>query len=137
MTHIYYKGGYKYQLMEDYSVDTAFRLADDIASEFIVLTRKGRLTIKRGYAWDGPTGALFNSPDFMRGPLVHDALYQLMREQLMDCKVCRQPADELLRLICREDGMGRARARWIYWVVRVLAESAAEPVSCRPILKAP
>lgn len=63
----------------------------------------------------------------MRGSLVHDALYQLMRERHLDYKEHRQYADELLRDICLEDGMSRVRAWWVYQAVHIFAEMAARP----------
>jgi hypothetical protein len=62
----------------------------------------------------------------MRGSLVHDALYQLMREGLLDPEQWREPADSLLRAICREDGMSAIRAWWVYKGVRLGGSSAAK-----------
>ena len=41
----------------------------------------------------------------MRGALVHDALYQLMRLKQLDYEQYRDRADEVLRDLCKEDGM--------------------------------
>ena len=50
----------------------------------------------------------------MRGPLVHDALYQLMRLEELDYKTDRKYADQLLKKICRGDGMSAFRAWYVY-----------------------
>ena len=86
MECISYKKGYKYQLVEAYTVKISIRPKKSVASpsEFIVLTADGLLTINKGYAWDGPSGPALDTCNFMRGSLVHDALYQLMREKLLD-----------------------------------------------------
>lgn len=73
----------------------------------------------------------------MRGSLVHDALYQLMRERHLDRALHRAAADRILRDICRQDGMGRLRAAWVYWGVRRFADPAADPANDRPAITAP
>ncbi|MGH7536144.1 MAG: DUF1353 domain-containing protein, partial [Gemmatimonadales bacterium] len=78
---IQYRTGYKYQLAADYTVLLAFGPAENIKTEYICFVRslqgRGYLTVKEGYAWDGPSGPTVDTKDFMRGSLVHDALYQL------------------------------------------------------------
>ncbi len=63
--------------------------------------------------WDGPSGLTIDTPNFMRGSLVHDTLYQLLRNELIEQK-WRDEADEELRRICREDGMSKICANWVY-----------------------
>ena len=55
MEYIFYKKGYKYQLDADYSTNIPVRPDSDINSDYIVLSSEGGLTIKKGYAWDGPS----------------------------------------------------------------------------------
>ena len=75
---------YKYQLMKKgYTCQVNIRKIS-AKTAFIQLTAKGKLTIKRGYAWDGPSGPTIDTKTFMRGSLVHDALYQLMRLKVLD-----------------------------------------------------
>ena len=62
----------------------------------------------------------------MQGSLVHDALYQLMRECVIE-QSQRKIADEILRKICREDGMSKIRAWWVYQGVRIGGASSANP----------
>jgi len=136
MKSIRYRDGYKYQLAEDFSIRTPFRPERDIETEFIILRRDGQLLIRRGYAWDGPSGPTFDSPSSMRGSLVHDALYQLMRLGLLPIS-CRPAADDLLYKLCVEDGMWRWRA-WLWRrEVRKFAAFAASPSSTREVKVAP
>jgi len=114
---IAYKEGYKYQLDRDYLIFVPIWPDRDIYSDFIGLRADGLLRIKKGYAWDGPSGPAIDTRNFMRGSLVHDALYQLMREHGLDPKH-REVADLILRAICREDGMTEIRAWWVYTGVR-------------------
>ncbi|HUS89668.1 MAG TPA: hypothetical protein VMW91_10000, partial [Desulfosporosinus sp.] len=72
--------GYKYLLEEPeiVEIDSQVEVADHdyftIAFNYIV--------IHKGYAWDGPSGPTFDTPNFMLGSLVHDVFYQAMREGL-------------------------------------------------------
>lgn len=120
--------GYKYQSMEDYTIKIDVKPPREVETRFIDLTKEGELTVKKHYAWDGPSGPTFDTANFMRGSLVHDALYQLMRDKYIDQKH-RKYADMLLREHCREDGMGSVRAWYVYWAVRLFAAGAAKPAS--------
>jgi hypothetical protein len=117
---------YKYVLFETYTILTPIRPDHDLNYYYIELLQTGQLTIAADYAWDGPSGPAFDTRNFMRGSLVHDALYQLMRLGALDAAACRKPADELLRKICLEDGMSSLRAWWVYTGVRVGAAGAAK-----------
>ena len=137
MEYISYKKGYKYQLNEDYSTDIPVKPDSDINSDYIVLSSEGGLTIKKGYAWDGPSGPTIDTLNFMRGSLVHDALYQLMREGGLDNGDYRESADRLLQQMCREDGMSSIRAWWVYKGLRFGGGPAADPANKKPVVKAP
>ncbi len=83
------------------------------------------LQIKKGYCWDGPSGPTIDTDNFMRGSLFHDGWYQLMREYGSFYFQWRDDADRLLQRICREDGMSRLRAQWVYWGVKTFGRRAA------------
>ncbi len=74
-----YSGGYKYQLRRDIKVRVSIRQPRDIVTRFIKLTPDGYLTVRLGYASDGPSGPTVDTKTIMRGAFVHDALYQLIR----------------------------------------------------------
>lgn len=120
--------GYKYSLLEAYRFETGFTLPAAVASPhgWVKMSRTGRLTLKKGYAWDGPSGPTLDTKDFMRGSLVHDGLYQLMREKRLSRRL-RKRTDELLWMLCLEDGMPKARANYVYHAVRAFGASAARP----------
>lgn len=132
---IRYSEGYKYQLVETYLIEIGIRPVADIVTPFIKLNRDGMLAIMAGYAWDGPSGPTFDTKNFMRGSLVHDALYQLMREQHLDPDMYRLIADKTLVAICKADGMSSIRAAWVYAGVRFGGERPASRKT--PILEAP
>lgn len=137
MKCIAYNGGYKYQLKQEYTVTIGIRPQTAIDTEYIDLDTDGRLTIAEGYAWDGPSGPTIDTLTFMRGSLVHDALYQLMREQRLDHVLHREAADRTLQQICIEDGMWSVRAWLVYYAVRLFADPAADPSARRPLTLAP
>ena len=122
--------GYKYQVMEDYIIKidlTPIQALRRELTKFLSLSPAGVLTIKKYYAWDGPSGPTIDTGDFMRGSLVHDALYQLMRESVLDYRVHRQRADAILRELCLQDGMCTFRAWYVYQAVHIFAEGGARP----------
>ena len=118
---------YKYQLMKDYQTNIDINADKDIDKGIIILTTDGRLTIKEHYAWDGPSGPTIDTKNFMRGSLVHDVLYQLMREKDLPYKDFRKDADDLLKKNCLEDGMSRLRAWYVHKSVRIFGEKNARP----------
>lgn len=118
-SRIKYRDGYKYQLLEDYTVEINIR-GQNIDHPFIKLDPSGLLTIKTGYAWDGASGPARDTKNFMRGSLVHDALYQLMREEHLDHKF-REEADLTLKSIIREDGMNWFSAWAVFIAVDLFA----------------
>jgi hypothetical protein len=114
---------YKYQLLENYSVK--IEINKEVSNNFIKLSLDGVLFIKQYYAWDGPSGPTIDTKSFMRASLVHDALYQLMREGKLDRKIDRETADKVLKRICLEDGMNIIRATYSYYAVRWFGASTA------------
>jgi len=134
--------GWKYRTTEEYQVQTPIKPERDVSSsgEYVRLMSDGLMVIKKGYAWDGPSGMLV--PDLlslMRASLVHDAFYQLSREGLIDLSQ-RDEVDELFRGHCIEDGTFVWLANFGHWGVERWGEKHARP---RPedegpeILKAP
>lgn len=137
MKCISYKKGYKYQLTADYETHIHIKPSEFIDTEYLSLTPEGKFTIKKGYAWDGPSGPTVDTLNFMRGSLVHDALYQLMREQHLDNDIHRVLADRLLQKMCKEDGMFSIRAWWVYQGVRLCGGPAADPANKKSVITAP
>lgn len=129
-----YRGGYKYQLAASERFQTGIPAVCN--TKFMVMDGMGGLDVLAGYAWDGPSGITLDTASFMRGSLCHDALYQLMREGVIDVS-WRARADQLLREICLQSGMWPARAWWVYHAVRRHGEASALPKNARPVLYAP
>ncbi|HGF5283826.1 TPA: hypothetical protein ACF376_003024, partial [Vibrio parahaemolyticus] len=51
-------------------------------SSYLSLSEQGLLTIKKGYSWDGVSGPAIDTRNLILVSLVHDELYQFMREEL-------------------------------------------------------
>ena len=73
----------------------------------------------------------------MRGSLVHDALYQLVRERHFDHDTNRKAAGRLLQKLCKEDGMASVRAWVVYHGVRLFGDPFADPANEKPVVWAP
>lgn len=137
MSQIHYRGGYKFQIVQDYSVSTPIIPDADVRTDYIELDLAGELIVRKGYAWDGPSGPTIDTRNFMRGSLVHDALYQLMRQREISKDRWRDEADRLLRSMCRADGMSAIRAWWVYLGVRKFGDPSASPENRKKVRRAP
>lgn len=148
LRRIIFREGYKYQLGDTYEhpLPDEFVHARPVEYPFYAIRPDGpnrKLVVKAGYAWDGPSGPTIDSLTFIRGSLVHDVLYQILREKVIPHIVrcpgydfdVRKWADEELARICREDGMSRFRARYVLWAVRTFG--AESSVTGRPWKQAP
>ena len=133
---IKYRGGYKYQLHEDAVFQLRLTVKEDIDTHFINLTVDGVLKVRKGYAWDGPSGPTIDTKNSMQGSLVHDALYQLMRMKLLSHGY-RFMADMELERICIEDGMRKLRAGIWRRAVNWFAKKSSMPDNKRVIYTAP
>ncbi|OGN99825.1 MAG: hypothetical protein A2Y90_02195 [Chloroflexi bacterium RBG_13_52_12] len=116
----------KYKLEETISISIGLIPPGDVSRYKISLSKDGNLTIRERYTWDGPSGPTLDTKNFMRASLVHDALYQLMRLGDLDSDKFRKSADQVMRILCRQDGMNVFRAWYVYWAVRLFAKGAAK-----------
>ena len=132
---IAYRSGYKYQLAEGYEGQTSIMPPTVVTTDYITLTTQGRLAIRAGYAWDGPSGPAIDTSTFMRASLEHDALCQLVRLGLLPRVWIPQVHDQL-KQTCLADGMMRVRAAWVRWAMR-FADPATRPSGERPVRYAP
>lgn len=134
---IKYKSDYKYQLAEDYKVMVSIKPTSLLISDYIELDTHGNLLIKKGYAWDGPSGPVKDTHENMRGSIVHDALYQLMREGKLSTRTHRKAADQIFKDICKEDGVSAIRASAYYKALQKFGRPAASPENKKLVCRAP
>ena len=121
---ILYQKGYDYRIQNDYhhQLPQPF-FGHTVNTQFIDLSPDGMLTIRKGYASDGPSGPTIDTKTFMRGAFVHDALYQLMREGHLPREL-KNDADRELQRWCIADGMWKIRAWWVYRGVKKFGTSS-------------
>ena len=132
-----YTSGYKYQVYEDFSVHTiglwAVKRKVVTQGGFIELC-DGLLTIRKGYAWDGPSGPTWDTRSAMRGSCAHDAIYQLIRAGLLPTKPSRRRADLLFWELIRCAGLVSSvrQTRIVFQPSRLAASSVALPATTIP-----
>lgn len=118
---------WKYQTMAPYGHDTGIT-GYEIHTDWLKLDKEGYLLVRAGYCWDGASGPTWDSPCSMRGSLVHDSLYQLIRLGLLPLSF-KDEADMLFRDICIEDGMFSLRAHIWYQAVKCFGAGSCVPGS--------
>ena len=149
------KDGYKYQLIEEWECtfilkSSSFSISKGVSRslkflEFRVVEDSEensddnshyKLVVRHEYAWDG-LSYFWDSSSSMRGSLVHDALYQLMRESVLSTTKDRPTADKILRDLCVQDGMWEFKAWLIYVGVRIFGERYASPSEAKKVYESP
>ena len=128
--------GYKYQTTQEVVYKTGWVISrrENVSTDggYVHLTGTGVLTISRGYCWDGASGPTFDTNSTMRASLVHDALYQLLREGELAPEY-RLRADQCLKDIMLRDYTGnrpkfhKFRVSCWVWGLKRFAGYAAKP----------
>lgn len=113
----YSKVQYKYYLEEAVSVQTSLRpVQSAIVPGYIFLGVDGKMIIYSRYAWDGATGGV-NFKGNRLAVLVHDAIYQLIREGLIDDVNVKAQSDKGLRDMMIAEGSWKWIANFFYFCV--------------------
>lgn len=133
---LHYRRGIKYQLTRDYYAPTSVTPDFVIMTPWVELDPSGWILIRSGYGWDGPSGPTLDTYDFMRAALVHDALYQLIRMELLPASA-RFAADADLRITTKADRMNPVRRWVVHTGLRWFADYAADPKNRRKEFSAP
>lgn len=114
-----YKSGYRYKLDEAYLYQLPFSAPNATVREGWVVIINGQLAIANGYAWDGASSGLPWTPKkWIRPSLVHDALYQFIREGQLPMER-REDADMVFYQLMRENQVNVIVAFTAYLAVRV------------------
>jgi|TARA_Y100000296_G_C5174762_1_gene259449 hypothetical protein len=133
-----YKDGYNYQLVETIRFDdTNITPPETIKTKYITLDKTGTLWIKAGYCWDGSSGArdegiIFSST--MVASLAHDALYQLMRMELLSPE-WKTDSDILLITLLERSGVWPFRRWYFMRAVTWFGDSAIDPENAKKIFE--
>jgi hypothetical protein len=115
---VLYSSGYRYKTESTTTFETGIKPLLPGGNRFVHIDQSGCVEIGPDYAWDGASGPAINTKNFRRGSLIHDALYQLIREGYLGLEH-RPAADAVLYRTVIEDGMWHTRALWVYAAVRV------------------
>ena len=104
---IWSKGGSKKYVLEELYNDTIPFITDEwpIYTDYCTLWPDGVIVIDEGYEWDGASGPTIDTDDTMDGSLVHDILYQLIREGKLPYKLRKKAsplADKIAESIKKE-----------------------------------
>ncbi len=135
---------YKFQLFDDLTCETGITIhgtsvqsASEPGSDgrpFVTMDAGGTLLIHAWYSWDGPSFIPGHARRMIRGSLVHDALYQLIRDECFPVEsrirwtVARE-ADVLMRRLFIADGTPVILAWFFFAVIRLFGRHFEEPGS--------
>lgn len=122
---------WKYQLVEDFDIDTSIQVSPPVDKTFYRLDSGGVLLIRKGYAWDGASGPAIDTLNWMRASLVHDCLYQMIRLKQISADH-KDAADKLMKHILEIDGMSRFRRWYSHVGVSLFGYFASRPRGQRP-----
>jgi len=133
MQTLKYKKGYKYQTISDFEIELEdcpnfgivnFERNVLKVNDFVKLKREEGsffLMIKKGYAWDGATGAV-DTENFMIPSLVHDAILETIGVGKLAADPWKPWIDKYLVKLCKGFGMNCIRRLRVYWAVRLLGD---------------
>ncbi len=124
-----YEQQYAYRLSQrkGFLLDRQLQMYGGEVNHPLFSPRSTGVIVEPGYAWDGPSGPTIDTTNAIRASLLHDVLYQAMREKLIPRKRNRRIADAAFRKILKEDGMHSFR-RWLWWItVRLFGGYAVKP----------
>ena len=131
-----YRSGYEYVTEEDWVLETDISPPRPLKTDFIEMAAGGKMTLKKYYAWNGPSGPTIKTKTAVRATAFHDAFYQLCRMGMLPAYY-RKKADILMYDILINAGMNRIRA-WLWLkMVRAFASKAAKVGTEPPVLYAP
>lgn len=144
MSHVFYEDAQKYlykiskQAQIEVPFESGLKPGKVVANKFIRLevidNETVLLTIEAGYSYDGASGAV-NTESWIIASLVHDCLYQLMREKLLG-RSLRKQADLAMYYFLKKSMIrgnyfsrrwGAVRAKLSYEAVRKFGGKHTKP----------
>ncbi|WP_052362069.1 hypothetical protein [Geminisphaera colitermitum] len=119
--------GFKYQLAQSarFAVPEFPRELEFHHKYFRLM--KGTLSVKEGYAWDGPSGPTLDTPASIAASLCHDVFYQAIRLRLISpAHRCR--ADRVFLRHCLDYGLPWWRSLYYFAALRLCGGEHARPL---------
>jgi hypothetical protein len=126
-----YSKGINYQLEANESIATLIYgyATSDI---YYSIDPNGVLIVKKGYAWDGASGAIDTKTN-IRASLLHDALCQMIGNDELPIQALSD-ANRLYRDICLADGMSKFRAWLEYKAIKFYFRNGVKPKGDRKVI---
>jgi len=121
---------YKYKLLNTYYLvfpDIMPIFTPVSLGGFFKISRLG-LEVSEGYAWDGLSGPARDTKESFIGGLVHDVLYQAIREELIP-PVLKWFADDLFYYLLKECDVNIIYANYLYRGVQIFGSGSCVPGS--------
>lgn len=110
----------KYRVVIPFVKAIDIKPKDSIRTTFGSLTQYGRLTIHKGFCWDGPTG-MIDTESTMQSSCIHDILCEWYADGLLT-KEERKQADQLFKAENKATNMPSIRIKYSYQAVRKFLE---------------
>jgi hypothetical protein len=125
--HVRPLAGLKYQLSRSarFTVVPEFPRELEFHHGYFRLMR-GTLSVKEGYAWDGPSGPTLDAPASIAASLCHDVFYQAIRLGLLPASF-RGRADRVFLRHCLDYGLAWWRSLYYFAVLRIFGGRHARP----------
>jgi len=93
----------------------------EFANDVIKLTKKGALSLKKGFRWNGRSGGAIDTVSALRSSAFHDALYELIWLNVLP-RQTRVLADRMMRMLDAEDGVNVVRQWYSYALLRAFGD---------------
>lgn len=113
---------YKYMVIEIFKIKIDFKV-ENFKSKYYEIN-DNILCIKQGYSWDGNLGPLINMSSTMIASLIHDAMYQAIRE---GASIKKNEADMIcynLMLQKSSSYIGKLRAKTFFLALKLFGYSS-------------
>ena len=104
---------WRFVLTEEYEHELTFMSLPVTISKPYYKISRNKLLVSNDYAWDGLSGPTVDTKNSRTASLVHDVLYQAIREGVLPY-MYRKEADKEFRLILKNNGMFFLRY-WYFW----------------------
>lgn len=130
--------GYRYQTMAPIEIDVSnYFPTENMCIDGFICLEGGLLKLNKGYAWDGPSGPVIHTKNWIKPSLAHDAMYQLIRNRCFkDIESARKKSDDLMYKLLLDGGMSRLRSWYSYKAVRIFGKNAIKSeTNKKPTLK--
>ena len=124
---LYSKYHYKFKVEKDLNLKLPVSMPD-FEHEYCSV-KDGVVYVKKGYAWDGASGPVFNTKNTLVASLVHDVLYQAQRLNLIEHNSTnRKNADENFYELLKYYGVNLIRCKIWYLAVRFFGKKSTTKI---------